>query len=55
MINWPQLIVDSLDERLDVTGFRLGVRLRQIGSCGTSGSNSSAQWSEVGHWSLLMM
>ncbi|MEU0885672.1 phage portal protein [Lentzea sp. NPDC005914] len=24
VINWPQLIVDSLDERLDVTGFRLG-------------------------------
>lgn len=24
VINWPQLIVDSLDERLDLTGFRLG-------------------------------
>lgn len=24
VINWPQLIVDSLDECLDVTGFRLG-------------------------------
>lgn len=24
VINWPQLVVDSLDERLDVTGFRLG-------------------------------
>jgi Phage portal protein, SPP1 Gp6-like len=23
VINWPQLVVDSLDERLDVTGFRL--------------------------------
>ncbi|MGW4211395.1 hypothetical protein ACWEIJ_25605 [Lentzea sp. NPDC004789] len=22
-IKWPQLVVDSLDERLDVTGFRL--------------------------------
>ncbi|MEV6448461.1 phage portal protein [Amycolatopsis sp. NPDC051716] len=24
VINWPELVVDSLDERLDVTGFRLG-------------------------------
>ncbi|WNV86578.1 phage portal protein [Umezawaea sp. Da 62-37] len=24
VINWPQLVVDALDERLDVTGFRLG-------------------------------
>ncbi|WP_245782800.1 phage portal protein [Actinokineospora terrae] len=26
VVNWPELIVDSLDERLDVTGFRLGGR-----------------------------
>src|SRR3954462_10831236 len=24
VINWPQPVVDALDERLDVTGFRLG-------------------------------
>jgi hypothetical protein len=24
VINWPELVVDSLDERLDITGFRLG-------------------------------
>ncbi|WP_167441624.1 phage portal protein [Amycolatopsis vastitatis] len=24
VVNWPELVVDSLDERLDVTGFRLG-------------------------------
>ncbi|WP_344621179.1 phage portal protein [Actinosynnema pretiosum] len=24
VINWPMLVVDALDERLDVTGFRLG-------------------------------
>lgn len=24
VINWPQLVVDALDERLDLTGFRLG-------------------------------
>ncbi|WP_440901637.1 phage portal protein, partial [Actinosynnema sp.] len=24
VVNWPQLVVDALDERLDVTGFRLG-------------------------------
>ncbi|CRK55438.1 Phage capsid and scaffold [Alloactinosynnema sp. L-07] len=26
VVNWPELVVDSLDERLDVTGFRLGGR-----------------------------
>ncbi|SDC25603.1 phage portal protein [Actinokineospora iranica] len=26
VVNWPELIADSLDERLDVTGFRLGGR-----------------------------
>ncbi|WP_345033329.1 phage portal protein [Kutzneria kofuensis] len=24
VINWPELVVDSLDERLDLTGFRMG-------------------------------
>src|SRR3954453_1302585 len=24
VVNWPELVVDSLTERLDVTGFRLG-------------------------------
>jgi Phage portal protein, SPP1 Gp6-like len=24
VVNWPELVVDSLDERLDLTGFRLG-------------------------------
>ncbi|MFD1044627.1 phage portal protein, partial [Kibdelosporangium lantanae] len=24
VVNWPELVIDSLDERLDVTGFKLG-------------------------------
>src|SRR5437667_12729753 len=26
VVNWPELVVDSLDERLDVMGFKLGVQ-----------------------------
>lgn len=56
VINWPELVVDCLDERLDVTGFRVSgqskpdAELEEIWQF-----NDLDEWSQQGHVEALVM
>jgi hypothetical protein len=56
VINWPELVVDCLDERLDVTGFRVsGQADPDAGLEEIWQYNNLDEWSQQGHVEALVM
>lgn len=56
VINWPELVVDCLDERLDVTGFRVsGQAEPDAGLEEIWQYNDLDEWTQQGHVEALVM
>lgn len=56
VINWPELVVDCLDERLDVEGFRVsGQTAADTDLAEIWQSNDLDEWSQQGHIEALVM
>jgi len=56
VINWPELVVDCLDERLDVTGFRVsGQPKPDAGLEEIWQANDLDEWTQQGHVEALVM
>lgn len=56
VIAWPELVVDCLDERLDVTGFRVGGQPKpDAGLEEIWQYNDLDEWSQQGHVEALVM
>lgn len=56
VINWPELVVDCLDERLDVEGFRVSGQAKDDAGLGEIWQyNNLDEWSQQGHVEALVM
>lgn len=56
VINWPELVVDCLDERLTVEGFRVsGQTEEDAGLAEIWQANNLDEWSQQGHVEALVM
>ena len=56
VINWPELVVDCLDERLDVEGFRISGQAKDdAGLAEIWQYNDLDEWSQQGHVEAMVM
>ena len=54
VVNWPRVVVDSLEERLDVEGFRAGGEQADDGLWSLWQSCDLDEWSQMGHLEALL-
>lgn len=54
VVNWPRVVVDSLEERLDVEGFRAGGETADDGLWDLWQGNDLDEWSQMGHLEALL-
>jgi hypothetical protein len=55
LINWPRLVIDTIEERLDVEGFRFGEDLPADSRCwGIWQANNLDEWSQLCHLEALL-
>jgi hypothetical protein len=54
VVNWPRIVVDSLEERLDVEGFRAGGERADEGLWNLWQSCDLDEWSQMGHLEALL-
>jgi hypothetical protein len=55
LINWPRLVIDTIEERLDVEGFRFGTDLPADARCWDIWqANNLDEWSQLCHLEALL-
>jgi hypothetical protein len=54
VVNWPRIVVDSLEERLDVEGFRAGGEQADEGLWNLWQDCDLDEWSQMGHLEALL-